>query len=383
MIPIYYSVRSLWVRRLSTGLTVLGLALVVFVFAAVLMLSHGIQAALASGGSPLNVVVLRDGATNEIVSLVSRDAVRILSTAPQVAASREGQPLAAGEWLVLVSLPREGGHSNITVRGIQDNAFALRPSVVLVEGRRPRPGTNEVVVGSAIGGHIEGATVGGALSFANQVWPVVGRFAAQGSAYDSEIWANGDRIGAAFDRPDFSSATFRVRSIDQVSDFARRVDEEVRFTLKAEREDVFWEEQATGLATFIRVLGLFVALVFSVGAALGAMITMYAQVSARLRELAMLRAVGFRRRTVLGTVVVESMVLGAAGGVLGCLCALGLRWLEFRTLNFQTFSEVRFEFIPTPAILAGALLFGIALGLAGGALPARRAARLSILDALR
>lgn len=383
MIPLSYSRRSLWAHRLSTGLTVLGLTLVVFVFTAVLTMVRGIREALASSGNPVNVIALRDGATSEIMSSVEREALRVLSTAPELGLSPRGEPLFAGEWLVLVSLSGLERMTNITLRGVQPNALELRPSVRMEQGRLLRRGTNEVVIGTGLAGRFDGATLGGELVFSGQSWPVVGVFSAEGSAFESEVWADGERVGAVFERPSYSSLLFRLRSGALVEPFVQRVDRERRLHLVARREDRYWEEQSRGLATFVRVLGLFVAAVFSIGAGLGAMITMYAQVSARVRELATLRALGFRRRSVLGVVLVESCGLGLVGGILGAAASLGLQLVEFHTLNFQTFSEVRFRFSTTPPILAAGVLFGVVLGLAGGILPALRAARLSILEAVR
>jgi putative ABC transport system permease protein len=384
MVPLYYNARSLWARRLSTGLTILGLGLVVFVFAAVLMLARGIEAALSAGGDPSNVVLLREGADSELGSFVERDSLRVLSTRPEVATSVEGEPLATDEVVVLVALPRGGGNvMNTTARGVSPLSFAARPTVRLSSGRMPRPGTNEVVLGSSLVGSTPGARVGGELRFAQQVWPVVGVLTAEGGAFESELWADARRLGSAFGRDGPSSAIVRLRSPEQVGAFLRGVEEDPRFTLKAQAESEYWASQATALATFIRVLGLFVSFVFSLGAVLGAMITMYAQVASRLAELGMLRAVGFRRRGVLASIMAESALLGTAGGVLGAGAAFAMRWVEIRTLNFQTFAEVSFGFAPTPGILLAALLFGAGMGLLGGLLPALRAARLSILDALR
>jgi putative ABC transport system permease protein len=384
MIPLYYNTRSLWARRLSTGLTVVGLGLVVFVFAAVLMLANGIESALASGGDPRNVVLLNKGSTSELMSTVERDALRALGSAPQVASSVEGEPQVAGELVVPVLLPRGNGQeSNINARGIGPRSFDIRPVVRLVAGREPRPGTNEVALGEALVGRSPGASLGGELRFAEQRWPVVGVFSAEGGAYESELWVDANRLSAAFDRPGLSSIIVRTGSEQARDAFVKQVEADPRFTLDAKPEPQYWAEQATWLATFIRVLGLFVSFIFSVGAVLGAMITMYAQVSARIAELGMLRAVGFRRRSVLASILIESAVLGVAGGVLGALGALATRWMEIRTLNFQTFAEVRFGFTPTPGIVVAALAFGTLMGTLGGLLPALRASRLSILDALR
>jgi putative ABC transport system permease protein len=384
MIPLYYNTRSLWARRLSTGLTVLGLGLVVFVFSAVLMLANGIESALASGGDPRNVVLLAEGATSELMSNVERDALRALGSSPRVASSAAGEPLVSGELVVPVLLPRgDGNESNITARGIGPQSFDIRPTVRLIAGRKPRVGTNEIALGEALVGRSPGAQLGGELRFAEERWPVVGVFTADGGAYESELWVDVNRLGTAFDRPVLSSIIVRTGSVEARDAFMKQVKEDARFTLEAKSEPEYWEEQATWLATFIRVLGLFVSLIFSVGAVLGAMVTMYAQVAARIGELGMLRAVGFRRRSVLASILIESAVLGAAGGVLGALGALATQWMEIRTLNFQTFAEVRFGFTPTPGIVLAALLFGVGMGVLGGLLPALRASRLSILDALR
>ena len=384
MIPLYYNTRSLWARRLSTGLTVLGLGLVVFVFSAVLMLANGIESALASGGDPRNVILLAEGSTSELMSNVERDALRALGSAPQVASSVEGNPLVAGELVVPVLLPRgDGKESNINARGIGPESFAIRPTVRLIAGREPRMGTNEVALGEALVGRSPGANLGGELVFAEERWPVVGVFTAEGGAYESELWVDVNRLGSAFDRPGLSSVVVRTGSEQARDAFIKGVEEDPRFTLEAKSEPEYWAEQATWLATFIRVLGLFVSFIFSVGAVLGAMITMYAQVAARIGELGILRAVGYRRRSVLASILIESAVLGAAGGVVGALGALATRWMEIRTLNFQTFAEIRFGFTPTPGIVVAALVFGTLMGTLGGLLPALRASRLSILDALR
>ncbi|WP_375768342.1 ABC transporter permease [Archangium gephyra] len=384
MIPLYYNTRSLWARRLSTGLTVLGLGLVVFVFSAVLMLANGIESALSSGGDPRNVILLAKGATSELMSNVERDALRALGSAPQVASSAEGNPLVAGELVVPVLLPRgDGKESNINARGIGPESFAIRPTVRLIAGRAPRTGTNEIALGEALVGRSPGAHLGGELVFAEERWPVVGVFTAEGGAYESELWVDVNRLGAAFERPGLSAVVVRTGSEQARDAFIKGVEGDPRFTLEAKSEPEYWAEQATWLATFIRVLGLFVSFIFSVGAVLGAMITMYAQVAARIGELGMLRAVGYRRRSVLASILIESAVLGAAGGVVGALGALATRWMEIRTLNFQTFAEVRFGFTPTPGIVVAALAFGTLMGTLGGLLPALRASRLSILDALR
>ncbi len=384
VVPLYYNVRSLWARRLSTVVSVVGLSLVVFVFASVLMLSHGIEEALRSGGSPDNVVLLREGATAEITSIVAREDTRIVETFPGVARSGSGRPLVVGEVVVLVALSREeGGFVNATVRGVEEGSFGLRKDVQVVEGRMPRAGTTEILIGSSLVGRFEGAFVGGEIDMARTRWPVVGRMVARGGAFESELWTDREKLARAYERTAFSSAIVGLETRDSFDAFRARIEGDRRFSLKAQREDLYWEEAASGTATFIRVLGLFVSTVFSGGAILGAMITMYAQVSARTRELAMMRAIGFRKWNVLVSILVESALLGATGGALGALAASAMSFVQIRTMNFQTFSEVRFAFEPSWAILLASFAFGVAMGTLGGILPAVRAARLPILEATR
>ncbi len=383
MVPFYYHWRSLWARRLSTGLTLAGLALVVYVFASVLMLARGIEEAMAAGGSPENAVVLRQGSTSEVSSSLERGAVLQLGTLPEVARSLEGEPLAAGEIVLLVALPGGRAGAAAPARGIVRQSFEARPAVRLVEGRWPRAGSNEVALGSALVGASPGAFVGGELILASQRWPVVGRFAARGSAFESELWADRERLGEAFRRTAFNSAVVRLTAPDRFEALRQRLEADPRFGLKAQRESAYWEDQAKVTAAFIRALGLFATWVFSLGAVLGAMITLYAQVASRTRELGMMRALGFRRRSALAGFLLESLALGTAGGALGALAALAMGLVKIRTLNFQTFSQVRFGFAPTPGILAAAVGFGAAMGLLGGLLPAARAARLDVLDSVR
>ncbi len=358
--------------------------MVVYVFAAVLMLGNGIETALSAGGNAANAVLLREGALHEIVSIIDRETVLSLSTLPELATSLKGEPLATGELVVLVALPRGDAHANITVRGITSTSFEARPNVRIFEGRKPRPGTNEVVLGSGLVGRGPDTNIGGELSFANQQWPIVGHLSADGSAFETEIWVDSNRLANTFGRTGFSSALLRLSSPEKYEELKKTIETDSRYQqLKAYREKQYWEEQAKTTATFIRVLGLFVAFVFSVGAILGAMITMYAQVAMRVQELGILRAIGFSRKSVLGGFLVESVFLGIAGGVIGTIGAFIMRWVKINTVNFQTFSDTRFGFVPTPGILTVALLFGATMGLLGGLLPATQAARLEILEAIK
>jgi ABC-type antimicrobial peptide transport system permease subunit len=344
------------------------------------MLGNGIETALSAGGNASNAVLLQKGSLHEIVSIIDRETVLSLSTLPELATSLKGEPLLTGELVVLVALPRDKAHANIAVRGITPMSFEARPNVRISEGRKPRSGTNEVVLGAGL----EDAYIGGELSFANQQWPIVGRLSAEGSAFETEIWVDGNRLANTFGRTGFSSALLRLSSPEKYEELKKIIENDSRFQqLKAYREKQYWEEQAKATATFIRVLGLFVTFVFSIGAILGAMITMYAQVAMRIQELGILRAIGFSRKSVLGGFLVESVFLGIAGGVIGTIGAFMMRWVKINTVNFQTFSDTRFGFVPTPGILAASLLFGVTMGALGGLLPAARAAKLEVLDAIK
>jgi ABC-type antimicrobial peptide transport system permease subunit len=384
-IPLTYVARNLWARRLTTALTVGGLALVVFVFATVLMLDAGLKKTLVSTGEYDNVVVIRKGAETEVQSSIDRNQAGILEMHPAVAMGGDGRPLASRETVVLISLEKIGSNkpSNVVIRGVSPIGLVLRPQVRLVEGRMFNPGSSEIIVGSSIAKGFSGTQIGEHLRFAQRDWIVVGRFDAGSSGFDSEIWGDVDQLMQSFRRNSYSSMVVRLAQTDLFPRFTADIDVDPRLTEEAKREQTFYSDQSKALSTFINILGLTLSTIFSIAAMIGAMITMYASVANRVAEIGTLRALGFKRINVLGAFLLEALLLGLVGGIVGIGCAALMQFASFSTTNFQTFADLSFRFILTPAIVVKTLAFSTAMGLIGGFLPAMRAARMNIVDALR
>jgi putative ABC transport system permease protein len=384
-IPFTYVARNLWTRRLTTTLTAGGLALVVFVFAAVLMLDAGLKRTLVTTGELDNVVVIRKGSETEIQSGIARDQAAVIETHPAVAIGGDGKPLASKETVVLISLLRRGDQrpSNVVIRGTSATGFALRPQVRIIEGRLFRPGTSEIIVGSSIAARFDAAAIGSRLAFAQREWTVVGVFDAGGSGFDSEVWGDVDQLMQSFRRNSYSSMVLRLANTGAFERFRSDLDTDPRLTNESKREQTFYSDQSKALSTFINVLGLTLSIIFSIGAMIGAMITMYASVANRVGEIGTLRALGFKRRAVLGAFLTEALLLGIVGGVAGLVLASFMQYASFSTINFQTFADLSFRFILTPEVAVKSMLFAIVMGLVGGFLPAIRASRLKIVDALR
>ena len=385
-IPLKYILRSSSSRRLTTVFTILGIALVVFVFAAVLMMANGVQQTLKSTGSDDNVTVVRKAAASEIMSIIDREAAGIVTNMPQVARSAEGRPISSKEVVVIINLQKIGsdGISNVTVRGVEEAALQLRPQVRIVEGRMFKWGAREIVVGAGITNRFAGAQIGQQIKFGGDLWTVVGIFDSDGSGFDSEAWGDLNQIADAFRRSSFSTVTFRLKNPDDLSDLVTAFDGDNRLQyFVPKREKKFFEEQSEMMATFIRILGLFITIIFSTGATIGAMITMYGAVANRTVEIGTLRALGFYRRSILIAFLGESFVLSLSGGLLGLTLASVLQFFTISTLNLGSFSELAFSFALSPSIIATSLGFSLLMGLIGGFLPAVRAARLDIIQALR
>ncbi len=384
-IPLAYIIRNLWTRRLTTALTAGGLALVVFVFATVLMLDAGLKRTLVTTGERDNVVVIRKGAETEIQSGIYRDQAGVIEMHPAVATGPDGERMVAKETVVLISLLRRGDQkpSNVVIRGTSAKGLELRPQVRLAAGRMFRPGTAEIVVGSNIAARFGETAIGDRLGFARRSWTVVGTFDAGSSGFDSEIWGDVEQLMQSFRRTGYSSMVVRLADVGLFERFRSDVDADPRLANEMKRERTFYSDQSRALSTFINVLGLTLSVIFSIGAMIGAMITMYASVANRVGEIGTLRALGFRRGAVLGAFMFESLLMGLAGGVAGLAPASLMQFASFSTVNFQTFADLSFHFVLTPAIALKSLLFALVMGLAGGFLPAVRAARLNIVDALR
>ncbi|MEX0805539.1 MAG: ABC transporter permease [Candidatus Binatia bacterium] len=385
-IPLKYILRSSSSRRLTTVITILGIALVVFVFTAVLMMAHGVQQTLRSTGSDDNMIVVRKAAMSEIMSILDRETAGVISSMPQVARFADGRPMSSKEAVVIINLDKIGsdGISNVIVRGVEEAAFHLRPQVRIAEGRMFRWGAREVIVGAGITNRFVGAQFGEKIKFGGDFWTVVGIFDADGSGFDSEAWGDSDQIMDAFRRSSYSTVTVRLKQPDDLSEVLAAFDSDNRLQyFAAKREKKFFEEQSEMMAAFIRILGIFVTVIFSTGATIGAMITMYGAVANRTVEIGTLRALGFYRRSILLAFLGESFVLSLAGGLVGLGLASLLQFFSISTLNFGSFSELAFSFALSPSIIAMSLGFSLLMGLIGGFLPAVRAARLNIIQALR
>jgi ABC-type antimicrobial peptide transport system permease subunit len=380
-----YTLRNLAARKLTTLLTAGGMALVVFVFATVLMLEEGLRKTLIETGSPDNVVITRRSAGTEVQSVIERQQAAIVENQPEVANGIDGMRLASKETIVLISLVKRDSDkaSNVLIRGVGQKGIELRPQVRIIEGRMFSPGSTEIIAGKSIAERYHGARVGEILRFGQRDWTVVGLMDAGRTGFDSEIWGDADQLMQAFRRPVYSSVIVKLNDPGEVSEFKNRIEADPRLTLEAKQENVFYAEQSRLLANFIRYLGLILSIIFSIGAIIGAMITMYASVAHRTTEIGTLRALGFRRATILLTFLIEALMIGAAGGVIGLVLASFMQFFTISTMNWQSFSELAFSFTLNVAIIAKSLAFALIMGVAGGFLPAARAARLDIVDSLR
>jgi len=381
----HYSLRNLWTRRLTTVLTASGMALVVFVFAATLMLARGLEETLIQTGAYDNVIVIRKGSVSEVQSGIERGQAAIVESLPYIASSREGKSLVVKEMLVLVGLPKRdtGKISHVSIRGTQAQALLLRPQIKLVAGRLPRPGSFEMLAGSSIARRFKGGGLREELYCGMRHWQIVGIFDAGNLGFDSEIWGDVDQVMQAFRRPVYSSVTFKLRNAKNLDAARKMIEGDPRLSLEAKRETRYYEEQSEMMAKFLRILGISLTAVFSLGAMIGAMITMYASVATRTAEIGTLRALGFGRRYILTAFLMESLLLGLVGGCTGLFCAAFMQLLTISTINFQTFSELAFRFTLTADITLKTLLFSLVMGFTGGFLPAVRASRMKIIDALR
>lgn len=385
-IPLAYTWRSLWTRRLTTILTLAGLSLVVFVFAAVLMLAHGLEVTLVDTGSDDNAIALRRSANSELVSQIDRDAANIIKTLPGVASGQSGKPLVSTELYVVINLLKKGLEemSNVSVRGVSPEAMELRPQVHLTSGRMFQFGTNEIIVGSNILRRFEGCEIGRKLGFGGDTWTIVGVFDGSGTAFESEIWGDADRLMPAFGRPVFSSVTFRLNNRDDFTKLKEKLNNDPRTQyIDLKREPAYYEEQSKLMGDVIKLLGLVVTIIFSVGAMIGAMITMYAAVANRTVEIGTLRSLGFRRRSILAAFLIESVLLSLVGCAVGIGLASFMSFIRISTVNFGTFSELAFGFSLSAGIIGNSIIFAVIMGIVGGFFPAVRASRMNIVNALR
>lgn len=384
-IPLSYTLRNLAARKLTTLLTAGGMALVVFVFATVLMLEEGLRKTLVDTGSADNAVVIRRSAGNEVQSSVGRDQAAIVENQAEVAYGIGGTRLASKETVVLITLFKRGSDksSNVLIRGMGQAGIEMRPQVKIVEGRMFRPGSTEIIAGKSIAERYQGAGIGETLRFGQREWTIVGIMDAGKTGFDSEIWGDVDQLMQAFRRQSYSSVIIKLSDLTTFLQFKTRIESDPRLTVETKPESVFYAEQSQLLANFIRYLGMVLSVIFSIGAIIGAMITMYASVANRTAEIGTLRALGFRRASILWAFLAEALMLGAAGGVVGLVLASFMQFFTISTMNWQSFSELAFSFTLNLEIIVKSLMFALVMGLTGGFLPAAKAARLNIVDSLR
>ena len=342
------------------------MALVVFVFAAVLMLAEGLEKTLVQTGSSDNLLILRKGATSEVDSAIELDRAAAIESLPGIAADDLGRPLLAKEVVVLITMDKKGGgSSNVTVRGIDRQSLALRPQVNIV--RAGCPGSASADAGRAEPGErFQDLDIGSTLSGTLEDWRVVGVMDAGNTAFNSEIWADAEQVMQSFRREAYSLVIFRFEEDAPLDEIATIVENDPRLTLQAMIESNFYREQSEMMARFLRVLGITLTVIFSLGAVIGAMITMYSAVANRTGEIGTLRALGFRRRTILLSFLAESLFLGLTGGCAGLFFASFMQFITISTLNFQSFSELAFRFTLTPVILIQSLVFALVMGFIGG-----------------
>ncbi len=382
-----YNIRSLFVRKTTTFATMTGIGAVVFVLASSMMLSEGVRASLSRSGSKDVAIVLSKGADNELSSNYENANVGIISAGPGVALRSNGKPDVLQEVLVVVTVDRADGNgfSNVTMRGVPEDVLDFRRSAKIVAGRAPRAGTDEVMIGQGIRGRFKGVELGQSFEIRkNRHASVVGVFTDAGSSLESEAWGDLDNLRNAFGRGTVISATrVRLKSESAFKPFKAALEGDVRLGVEVRQEIEYYEGLSEGLAIFLGILGGMFVVFFGAGAVIGAAITMYATVANRQREIGTLRAIGFSRGAILMSFVFESVMLAIAGGVVGALLALSMRLVKLSFMNPQTFSEQVFTFEPTPQILIISVSVAVVVGLIGGFLPAIRAARVSVLTALR
>jgi putative ABC transport system permease protein len=393
-LPLSYNVRNVVIRWRATLATIIGVALVVAVYVLVQSLAVGLETSSGNTGDPRNVLIVRKGSTAESSSLITREQFKLIPYLPEIARDAQGRPLVSADVLVLISLPRRDGNgeANVLLRGISPVGMELRPQVALIDAKgrdgvpQPSrwftPGRREIVVSGRMAERFAGFDLGGTFKTGGAELTVVGWMDGGNSAFDSEIWMDADEVRSLFDRENYSSVLARLTDEALATNLVQRIESDKRLPLSAQLEVKYYAAQ-TMTAVPIRILGNLLATAMSVGAIFAAMNTMYAAVGARTREIGTLRVLGYRRRTVLISFLIEGAFLALVGGALGCLLALPMHGYSTGTMSFETFSEKVFQFRITPLLAAKGLVFSVIVGVVGSFLPALRASRLPVIAALK
>jgi len=385
-LPLHYNVRNVRVRWQVTLLAVGGIALVIAVFAVLMSMSEGFKAALRSTGRPDNAIVVQRGSGSELTSGVPLADRNMLAVDERVARDASGQPLASWEQVIVIGLPRirDGQPANVTLRAVTERAFEVRGGIRVVEGRSFTPGLDEVIVGRKLTKRISSLAIGQHVKYQQKQFAIVGLFESEGAAFESEIWGDYDTFSAIFQRGGSSnSLVLRMKDPAAIPELDRFVRAQPQMQLQALSEQRYYEEQAGPLARVLNGLASFVAFVMGIGAVFGAINTMYAIVASRTREIGTLRALGFSRRAILASFLIESVILALVGGAIGCLLAFPMNGFSTGTGQTQSFSEIAFNFQITPGIVLRGMIFAVVMGVLGGLLPALRGSRMPITSALR
>ena len=384
-VPISYNVRNVRQRWQVSLLAVVGIALVVAVFAVLMAMAAGFETALRSTGRVDNAMIVQRGSGSELTSAVPLEQRNQIIVDDRVARGADGQPLAAWDWVIVINLLKKDGQpTNVTFRAVTPKAFEVREGVRIARGRTYTPGLDEVIVGEKLTDRIQGLDVGGTVKYQRKEFKIVGTFTAAGGALESEIWGDYDVVGATFQRGAGSnSLVVRMKDAADIPALNRWLREQPNWQLQAMSERKYYEDQVGIIAFALRILAFAVAGIMAVGAMFGAMNTMYAIVVARTREIGTLRSLGFSRRAILFSFVLESTFLAVVAGLVGCLIALSMNGYTSGTGQTQSFSEIAFAFRITPLIMIAGMVFAVTMGVLGGLLPAFRGAVMPITRALR
>jgi putative ABC transport system permease protein len=384
MIPIKYNLRNLRERWLTTLMAVVSTALVVWASVLTFGFTDGLEHALTITGDPTDLIALRQGSNDETGSTIAPEVARDIANLPGVAKTPQGEPMCSSEYVTILVRPRrDGSRVNLIVRGLDPIGRSLRSNFQIVQGRDVEPGVNEAVTSQSMARRFQNLAIGEKLEINKVQFTVVGYFTANGTSAESEVWTDRRDVTGARRIPDaISSVNLRCSDEAALREVQRRLENDDQFKLKAVRESDYFEDQMSS-SLALKVIGFVIAGFLTFGAMFAAANTMYAAVASRAREIGTLRALGFRRRSILFSFVLESVLLCLMGGLLGCLATLPFSGFSTGTANWATFSEITFSFRFGPSILLRGFLMSLAMGLIGGLLPAIRAVRLQIVHSLR